>query len=461
MIANRHTAATAATMERDTQRRNAIIDAERSLVSCILLDAARCVEAIAMVNRDDFADPTLGKLFAMVATMFQAGRPVSNARYLMGELAGSEVLEDLGGAARLAELINHAPNAAHAIHHAEQVLRHARRRRLQSLALSLLDQVEDDQADVDDIASSAMRDLTSVMDATNERAICTAADAARAAYDAMMDQLTGRAAAGIETGIQCIDAAAGTMQGGELVVLAARTSVGKTALAVDIMANAAKQGRRSLIISCEMDRRSIGDRLLSRITAINCERISRALVSDHQAAELRGAVTSWNDQPIRIIEASAPTVQQIGAWARAEAARYGLDFLVVDHLGLLSSETRTNNSYERTTRNVQALKALAMSLRMPIVTLCQLNREGEGEIPSLAMLRDSGAIEESADKVWFLHRQRDQTASDFIVAKYRNGSTGAIPQGSLLFDGNRCSYKDAPPPPSEYATDFSQWGGRG
>jgi replicative DNA helicase len=241
------------------------------------------------------------------------------------------------------------------------------------------------------------------------------------------------------------------MQAGELVILAARPSIGKTTLAIDIMTNAAKQGRRGLFISCEMDRRSIGDRLLSRVTAINCERISRALVTDDQATQLRDAVSSWTDQPIRIIEASAPTVQQINACSRAEAARHGLDFVVVDHIGLLRPSTRMRNAYESATEIAKDLKSLATSLRMPILALCQLNRDGEGEVPKLSMLRDSGAIEENADKVWFLHRQRDRAESEFIVAKFRNGGTGAIPKGMFVFDCDRCTFKDVA---GEFHADF-------
>jgi replicative DNA helicase len=124
---------------------------------------------------------------------------------------------------------------------------------------------------------------------------------------------------------------------------------------------------RGMFVSCEMDRRSLGDRLLSRVTAIHCERISRALVTDEQAAALQNAISAWADQPIRIIEASAPTVQQIGAWARAETARYGLDFAVVDHIGLLRSSTRMRNAYESATEIAKDLKSLATALRMPVL----------------------------------------------------------------------------------------------
>jgi replicative DNA helicase len=406
---------------------------------------------MSMVNRDDFADQTLGKLFGLIVTLFQAGKPVSNSKYLITELMGTETLEELGGPVRLAEIFNHAPNAAHAFFHAQQIQHHACIRRLRASGLRMLGQLDADQIDIDEVAATSLRELTAIMNSNNERDVCMAMDAAQASYDAMQAQRVGRLASGIETGIRCVDAMAGTMQGGELVILAARPSIGKTTFAMDILVNAARHGRRGMFVSCEMDRRSLGDRLLSRVTAINCERISRALVTDEQAAALQNAISAWADQPIRIIEASAPTVQQIGAWARAETARYGLDFVVVDHIGLLRSSTRMRNAYESATEIAKDLKSLATALRMPILGLCQLNRDGEGEMPKLSMLRDSGAIEENADKVWFLHRQRDEAATEFIIAKFRNGGTGSIPQGMLVFDRERCMFKDTA---GEFHSDF-------
>lgn len=433
---------------------DATTGAERSFLACVLIDAGRCVDAMGILNPDDFLDPVLGELFAIVGRLSQMGRPVSDSRFMAGELAGCRVFRDLGGAVGLAELMSSAVNAANAFYYAEQILNFSRRRKLRSIALSILESTSHDDIDMESIASEAIGQITETMNRTSETRDCTAGEAAGASILAMERLLRNEIDNGIQTGIRCIDLIAGAMKPGELVILAARPSIGKTTLAMNILGDAAKNGHRGLFVSCEMDRTAIGERLLANETAINCERISRALVNADQIDRLRNAATKLQDTPYRIIEASSPTVQQIGAWARAHAARYGLDFVVVDHLGLIRPTGKTRSLYEGTTEVAKDLKGLATSLKMPVLALCQLNRQGEVDTPRLSMLRDSGAIEENADKVWFLNREAGKTDAEFIIAKYRNGSVGAAEPGDLVFDKHRCSFKDVN---GDMRQDFGAW----
>jgi len=433
---------------------DATAQAERLFVASVLLDAGRCAEIMATVNRADFNDATLGELFGLVAKLSEMGRPVSDPKFLTGQIAGTQLLKDLGGRVGFAELLNSVANCSHAVHYGDQVRAFAQRRRLRDAALALLNAVGDPDTDVAAAAADAMREIDQTISTTNERRDISAGDAAAAALDAMERSLRNESVDGITTGIRCIDEIAGAMHPGELVILAARPSIGKTTMAMDILRHAARSGRRGLFVSCEMDRRAIGDRLLATDTSINSERIARALVTDDQAQQLRDAAIALRDLNYRIIEASAPTVAQIGAWARAHAARYGLSLVVVDHVGLLRPTGKARNSYESATEIAKELKTLATSLKLPIMALCQLNRDGEGEIPKLSMLRDSGAIEENADKVWFIHRERGKSPTDFLIAKYRNGAVGSTESEDLVFDLDRCSFQDAN---SAVHQDFKAW----
>jgi replicative DNA helicase len=148
------------------------------------------------------------------------------------------------------------------------------------------------------------------------------------------------------------------------------------------------------------------------------------------------------DLPITIWNPSKPSVAAIGSKSRSLAAKTGLNLIVVDHIGLLNASS-SRSRYEAITEITRDLKQLAIALSMPILALCQLNRTGEGEMPTLAMLRDSGSIEEDSDKVWFLHRDRRESETVFRVAKFRNGSTGDLAPGWLVFDKDRCSFRDA------------------
>lgn len=434
--------------------RDATAQAERLFVASVLLDAGRCAEIMGTVNRDDFNDATLGELFGLVAKLSAMGLPVSDHQYMASQLGGTQLLKDLGGQFGFTDLINSVANCSHAVFYGDQVRAFAQRRRLRDAAMRLIDAIGDPDTDVAAAAADAMREIDQAISTTNERRDISAGDAAAAALDAMERSLRNESVDGITTGIRCIDEIAGAMHPGELIILAARPSIGKTTMAMDILRHAARSGRRGLFVSCEMDRRAIGDRLLATDTSINSERIARALVTDDQAQQLRDAAIALRDLNYRIIEASAPTVAQIGAWARAHAARYGLSLVVVDHVGLLRPTGKARNSYESATEIAKELKNLATSLKLPILALCQLNRDGEGEIPKLSMLRDSGAIEENADKVWFIHRERGKSPTDFLIAKYRNGAVGSTESEDLVFDADRCSFQDAN---SAVHQDFKAW----
>jgi replicative DNA helicase len=423
-----------------------IKDAERFLCGCLLVDAGRCGDAIHIVNGADFQDPDLGSLFDLLVGLVAAGQPVSDLAYLVPAIHGTRAFKALG-AATIASLVSELPSIAHAVHYADLIRANSQRERLVEIGRKLAQTSPSDNPL--EIAEKIAHELVGIVEQRSTREMFSA----RECVDAVLQRVDAVAKGklpGLETGIRCVDAIAGTMQAGELVVLAARTSVGKTAFALDVTSHNASNGKRVLYFSLEMSESAIGTRLVSRQTGLSSETIDNGFLNSSERRQVESArltVSSWE---LHVCIPTKPTVATIASYARSHAAKRGLDLLVVDYAGLLRT-AKPLPPYERATQIVVDLKELARSLHVPILALYQPNRAAEGEMPTLAHLRDSGAIEDTADKIWFLHRERAQTATSFRVAKYRNGGVGDVADGYLVFDPDRCSYRDVN---FEYANDF-------
>ena len=251
-------------------------------------------------------------------------------------------------------------------------------------------------------------------------------------------------------GLQRLDAITGGLFPSEITILAARPSIGKTALGFGIALHAAKQGKRLLFVSCEMNRIQLGQRLLSLETGIPPNRIRNGYLVDDEKQKLRDALPLIQPLIGKAWIASRPTVDAIRARARLAMSQGGLDFVVVDYLGLLRANDQRAKPYEQVTQLSRDLKSLAVELNKPMLVLAQLNREAgkTNDAPRLEHLRDSGAIEQDADNVLFIHRQRGQSETKLILAKQRQGEVGSI---DIVFKADRCCFEDLP---NDFA-DFS------
>jgi replicative DNA helicase len=426
---------------------NELLQAERYLCGAMMIDAGRCVEVPRIVSGSDFQDPDVGRFFDLLVTLSAMGEPVSDLGWLIPAIQATNQYKALGRA-QVASIITEVPTVAHAIHYAELVKKASQRRRLIAIGQRLAQL--DDNADPSDVAATTAADLVALAESQSSREVFTATECVDAVLR-KLDAVSNGQPSGIETGIRCIDAIAGTMQPGELVVLAARTSIGKTAFAYDVTAYNASIGKRVLYFSFEMDDYAIGTRMVSRETGIDCETIQSGRLDKWQRQLVEAVKKEVDKWKLKLVTPSKPKVTTIASHCRAHSAKHGLDLVVVDYAGLIHG-SKAMSAYERATEIVKDLKLLATSLRIPVLALYQPNREAEGEMPSLADLRDSGAIEDTADKIWFIHRDRRDTATQFKIAKYRNGAVGNVADGLLVFDPSRTSYRDAN---FSYQEDFS------
>lgn len=294
------------------------------------------------------------------------------------------------------------------------------------------------------------------------------AEAMTRAIDAMNDAYqNGGRIRGVSTGLADLDAKIGGLGNSDLIVLAGRPAMGKTALAMTMSKAAARSGKHVLFFSQEMSAEQIAMRMISEHSALNGERLRRGQFSDNEFRMAYEAAQELGKLPIVFEEAGAISASQVALHARRAALQKRLDLIVIDYLQLMGSDGRVENRTQELTKTTMALKALAKSLDVPILLLSQLSRDVEKRAdkkPQLSDLRESGSIEQDADLVLFVFRddyylsQQEPSESDLeaytawqkrmhesagvaevIAAKNRHGSTGII---KLAFDGERTSFAD-------------------
>jgi len=231
------------------------------------------------------------------------------------------------------------------------------------------------------------------------------------------------------TGLSELDDLIGGFHAGDLCVLAARASVGKTAFAMQIAEHNANRGRPVLFVSLEMDAVDIFDRLIANDTGISASRLrgGRKSLSDNDLERIANSATSYHDLPLTVYAPSKSTTNDIRTAARIAQARHGLNLIVIDYLSFIRHPERRMERREQIGEICKELKRLAKDLKVPVIVLSQLNRMAEGEVPTLAMLRESGSVEEDADQVVFVHRaERTSVDGQLIVAKNRHGQCGSV-----------------------------------
>jgi len=421
---------------------------EEALIGGLLLKPDSIYQAIEYVETKDFADDALGLLFSTMQTLLQASIPLDRHNILI-ELKRVGLLDRVGYA-RYGKLVQDGlPH--HTRYYAEQVAKHSQIRRLKAMVNSVRDDLR--RADVDP-ADIADRIQGALIDSAVVRAddVYTAGKICSDELERLELLRTAGESGVLATGILCIDRALGGGLPMGVTVLAARPSMGKSALALEISLRVSNRKEAVLFVSLEMSKQQNAHRLLSRQANISIGSIQGADYSDSDVPKLLKAGSDLGELPLRVWQASGATASRIESMLRLHKARHGLKLAVVDYLGLVHGGGSRSNLYEQTTTNSHAFATMAKRLDIPILLLAQLNRGAEGERPELHHLRDSGAIEQDADVVGFIHRdQRDSQDAEFIVAKQRQGK---IQAAHLRFERGR--FLD---PSEAFSHDFASFGG--
>lgn len=408
------------------------LEAERAVLGAILLNDAALATAQAVVRPADFYDGRHQLIFTAMVNLTDRGHAVDLVT--LGDLLESHgELGRIGGRGALADLLTAVASATNVAHHAQIVLEHAQRRRLIRLCFEVTESAYGQQA-VESLLREAERGLLRIGSGDSGATWCSSAELSKETAD-YVDAVHKRGAAviGIPTGFTTLNSMLGGWQRSDLVIIAARPSMGKTAFSLSSALAAAAAGHRVGLVSIEMSRRQIGLRLHGMEAPVDVHALKTGTLSPDGWWRFANAIQKLEGQPIWVDDSSDVTVEQVAAKARALKAAHGLDLLIIDYLQLFQTpdaESRQLGMAEASRK----LKLLAKELDVPVLCLSQLSREPERRTdkrPVLSDIRDSGAIEQDADVVLFLYRHEvyvpdteEKGIAEVLIRKHRNGPSG-------------------------------------
>jgi len=417
------------------------IDAEQSVLGALLIDRDAVLEVAEVLRPEDFYRQAHGSIFAAVLELYERREPidivtVSETLERMGQL------EQVGGAAYLTGLINLTPTAVNAVHYARIVERKGVLRNLIGAAGRIAGVAYEDGPDVSEAVDRAEQELFAVSQKRVVSGFSPLKPLLFNAYDRLdyLHQHKGEIS-GVRSGFAELDALTAGFQKSDLVIVAARPSIGKTSLALNIAEQAAvSEGKTVGIFSLEMSKEQLVLRLLSSVAKIDSHRLRTGFLEEMDFTRLAPAMNNLAEAPVYIDDTPNISTMELRTKARRLQAESGLDLLIVDYLQLMQSTvtSRDANRVQEVSEISRGLKGLARELEVPVIALSQLSRQAEmreSKEPRLSDLRESGSIEQDSDLVLFLWREKERGAEDqneegevinLKLAKHRNGPTGEM-----------------------------------
>ena len=409
------------------------LDAERATLGAVLLDPEALSTVLRYLRADDFYRAAHRKIFEGILALYERNEPFDLIT-LSDELSRSGDLEACGGSAEISQLTSAVPSSANVERYAQIVQARSIRRELQRIAASIIADSFDGTQDERYIIESAEQRIFEITDRQQIGAVRLAREVINQTV-AAIEQLSkaGGSYTGIPSGFPDLDNLTSGFQDSEFVVIGARPSVGKTALALTMAANIAVQQRRPVgFFTLEMSAVALMQRLLASEARLDSNRIRSGLLRASDFHKIADAAARMYDAPLYIEDSPNLKLLDLRAQARRMKSSHAVEIIFIDYLTLITSEHPELARWEQFTEVSRSLKALARELDLPVVALSQVRRETEGKLPTLADLRESGSIEQDADVVMFLHRERgtDENLNDveteLIVAKQRNGPVGKV-----------------------------------
>ncbi len=420
------------------------LDAERALLGAIMLKPEAMHDVSVTVYPESFYAEKHREIFRAILDTFMKGDPI-DILSITTKLKDRGLLERTGGASYITELVETVPAASNALYYAELVQNKSILRGLISAADEIAELGYSDPENVEEAMDSAEKKIYQVTNAPTTQKFTPIGSSLTEAWDRFETLNSSQdSKRGIPTGFNALDNLLAGLQKSDLVIIAARPSMGKTTFALDIARNAALIGGASVgIFSLEMSDQQLVDRMLAAEAGVDSWKLRTGkLSSDHEFEAVQAAMARLAEAPIHIDDQPGNNILKMRSSARRLKNEHGLDLLIVDYLQLMSpTATRASDSMvQQVTEISRSLKILARELNVPVVALSQLSRavEQRGGKPRLSDLRDSGSIEQDADVVMFIHRddkinkESDRpNIAEILVEKHRNGPVG---YAELYFD---------------------------
>ncbi len=412
------------------------LDAERSVLGSMMLSSEAIAEVIGRIKPDDFYRSANGRIYQALLDIFARGEPV-DAITTVEELKRKGEIDGVGGHLYIHDLVEGVTTPASAGHYARIVGELALLRRLIGASAEIMElayTAQDDPEETADRAEMLLYNVARHREADEVVPMGTLVDTAMTDLERL--QQGDSAFAGVPTQFTDLDKLTSGLQKGNLIVVAARPGVGKSSFVTNLARNVAVVARRPVaMFSLEMSRWEIGMRLLCSEARVSWTTIRSGRPSPEDWSRIVEGAEVLHDAPLYVVDSGNTTIVDIRAKARRlRHSSQGLGLVIVDYLQLMSQGRRVENRQQEIAEISRGLKLLAKDLDIPVIAVSQLNREPErrqDKRPQLSDLRESGAIEQDADVVMFIHRDDSEDltvkgTADLILAKHRNGPTGVV-----------------------------------
>jgi replicative DNA helicase len=412
------------------------LDAERAVLGAVLIDNMTLAIVTPILRESDFFLETHQRIYRAIGELAARSSAIDLVT-VREELVRTGAIERAGGAAYLASLVDGIPDVHNAEHYARIIKEKSTLRRLISLGQGLTREGAAAERTAEDVLGRAASEIFDIAQDSARGGFSPLGDVVEHNLE-VIEEARGRQGVltGLPTGFRDLDRLTSGLQPGELVILAARPSVGKTSFALNVAAHVAIREARSVgFFSLEMSKEALGLRVLCTEAGVNAKKMRDGFGSDQDLRQLALAQTRIAGTRFFIDDTSALSVAEMRAKCQRLKREHGLDLIVVDYLQLMAGHGRIENRTQEVSQISRGLKLLAKDLHTPVIALSQLSRQterrtGDQRKPQLADLRDSGSIEQDADVVVFLYREEmydreteRKNLADVLIAKQRNGPT--------------------------------------
>ncbi len=413
------------------------IEAEQSLLGGILLENNAINKVLEVIGENDFYRESHRKIFAGILELYEKNRP-ADLITVTDLLKNKGLLEEIGGAYYLASLVDNVPSAANIVYYARIVKEKSILRTLINAATDIITEGYNNPSNIDNFLDEAERRIFEISENRVKPSFFHIKELIKESFKFIEKRYERKELiTGIPTGFIDIDNLTSGLQPSDLVIIAGRPSMGKTAFSLNIAQNAAIRNNIPVaIFSLEMSKEQLVLRMLSSEAKIEGSRLRKGFLSERDWTRLTNAAGLLSEAPIFIDDTPAISILELRAKSRRLKGEHNIKLIILDYLQLMKGPKNVDSREKEISEISRSLKALAKELNIPVIALSQLSRKVEerrGNRPQLADLRESGAIEQDADLILFLYRDEvynrdteDSGIAEVIIGKQRNGPIGIV-----------------------------------
>lgn len=427
------------------------LDAERNVLSSILIDRDALIKAAELLNCVDFYDPAHQSIFECCIELFEQASAVDIVT-VKSSLSKSGNIKKVGGEKYLYDLVSILPLTTNVEYYGKIIREASLRRKIISISSDLVGLGMDESKKIEDIVDEIEKRIFAIAQKSIAKGFIHIKDVLMENVERYEElQKNPGGLRGISTGYQGLDNMLGGFHDGDLIIIAARPSVGKSSLMLEIARHMAVNVKKKVVIfSLEMGRDQVGDRMVALQGQINLMDLRMGNLQGNDYKRHIDAVGELYEADLFVVDTPGLHISEVRSMCRKMDLEFGIDAIFIDYMQLLHGNSQDNRALE-VSQISQSLKNLARELKVPVVALSQLNRSVESRNdrrPQLSDLRESGSIEQDADIVMFIHREAmynrdieesERDKAEIIIAKHRNGATGIVP---MKFIAERAQYAD-------------------